>query len=394
MISSIAIKAYNPLLKPSAVFLSSVRKGSIRACSSHGFRSHPTNSNIKAPKRKFNMGKNNKKSMLPEELLLLPVHPSRTSTPPTAIIDTHTHLMSTFEAYRKHYKNGKFDDVWAFSRAMFQGRDVEAIVDVWCEAPVRKKEWKTLVDSAGSKELWGGTEYWFVMGVHPHQAKLYTDEVENDILEAMAHPRCVGWGEIGLDYHYDNSPREIQQQVLVRQLRQAVRLNKPITIHTREAEEDTEKILKEEVPKDHRVHIHCFTDSPEWAGRMLDHFPNLFIGITGVITYSTNLNTSATIRQMLTSPSSPNALRIILETDAPYMVPSNLNDSVPAMKNKRVPLSHSAMIPWTADFVAQVANSAIQNGEQGGEEEKELDIWDVERVMKVGRDNARKMYGV
>lgn len=69
----------------------------------------------------------------------------------------------------------------------------------------------------------------------------------------MAHPRCVGWGEIGLDYHYDNSPREQQQEVFIRQLKQAVRLGKPLTIHTREAEEDSERILKEYVPKDHRV---------------------------------------------------------------------------------------------------------------------------------------------
>jgi TatD DNase family protein len=69
----------------------------------------------------------------------------------------------------------------------------------------------------------------------------------------MAHPRCVGWGEIGLDYHYDNSPRLIQQAVFERQLRIAVRLGKAITIHTREAEEDTERILKAEVPQDHRV---------------------------------------------------------------------------------------------------------------------------------------------
>src|ERR1700722_16344740 len=74
-----------------------------------------------------------------------------------------------------------------------------------------------------------------------------------DRLEAMAHPRCVGWGEIGLDYHYDNSPRDIQRSIFIRQLRNAVKLRKPITIHTREAEEDTERILKEEVPKDHRV---------------------------------------------------------------------------------------------------------------------------------------------
>jgi Tat protein secretion system quality control protein TatD with DNase activity len=69
----------------------------------------------------------------------------------------------------------------------------------------------------------------------------------------MAHPRCVGWGEIGLDYHYDNSPRDVQQAVFIRQLKQAVKLGKPLTIHTREAEEDTERILKQEVPAEHKV---------------------------------------------------------------------------------------------------------------------------------------------
>jgi TatD DNase family protein len=73
----------------------------------------------------------------------------------------------------------------------------------------------------------------------------------------MAHPRCVGWGEIGLDYHYDNSPREAQQAVFARQLRHAVRLRKPLTIHTREAEADTARILMELVPKDHPVRVHA-----------------------------------------------------------------------------------------------------------------------------------------
>ena len=89
-------------------------------------------------------------------------------------------------------------------------------------------------------------------------------EVHSEVfrLEAMAHPRCVGWGEIGLDYHYDNSPRDIQQRVFIRQLRQAVKLAKPLTIHTREAEEDTLRILKEEVPKDYRVSHSILLPSP------------------------------------------------------------------------------------------------------------------------------------
>jgi Tat protein secretion system quality control protein TatD with DNase activity len=87
------------------------------------------------------------------------------------------------------------------------------------------------------------------------------DELERrfDSLEAMTHPRCVGWGEIGLDYHYDNSPRDVQQVVFTRQLKHAVKLGKPLTIHTREAEDDTERILKSEVPSEHKVgHPHVF----------------------------------------------------------------------------------------------------------------------------------------
>jgi TatD DNase family protein len=175
---------------------------------------------------------------------------------------------------------------------------------------------------------------------HRHEAKSYTSDIEKDMyafppplscrvaicvfcltrvtddnnsLESMAHPRNVGWGEIGLDYHFDNSPRDIQREVFTRQLRHAVRLGKPITVHTREADEDTESTLKAEVPKDHKVqqwffsvvsygarphrsrahgssttpqiHIHCFTDSPEFGQRLLDHFPNLYIGITGMLSF-------------------------------------------------------------------------------------------------------------
>ena len=138
---------------------------------------------------------------------------------------------------------------------------------------------------------------------------------------------------------------------------------------------------------------------------MLAHFPNLYIGITGepwtaplarsltkyifpsgVITYTSNLNTSAVIREMVTSTEAPapdSALRIVLETDAPFMVPGNLYNSIPEVKGKRLPLCHTAMLPWTAEFVARVANEATSSSD-----------WNVERVMRIARDNARKMYGI
>jgi TatD DNase family protein len=221
----------------------------------------------------------------------------------------------------------------------------------------------------------------YVFHVEPyansHNAIDYDDAVESTILAAMAHPRCVGWGEIGLDYHYDNSPREIQRTVFERQLKHAIRLGKPLTIHTREAEEDTERIMKEVVPQDHKIHIHCFTDSPEFAGRLMSHFPNLYIGVTGVITYSTNINTSNTLKEMMSSSSSQSP-RILLETDGPYMVPSTLYGA-PHMKGiNRLPLCHTAMIPWTAQFAASVFGEG----------------WDEERVLSIARDNARNVYGV
>jgi TatD DNase family protein len=83
------------------------------------------------------------------------------------------------------------------------------------------------------------------------------------------------------------------------------------------------------------------------------------------------------------SPTSPESLRILLETDAPYMIPSNLYSSLALAssdsKGKKLPLCHTAMIPWTAEFVAGLI----------GQEE-----WDTEKVMKVARDNARAVYGV
>ncbi|KIY49653.1 hypothetical protein FISHEDRAFT_72293 [Fistulina hepatica ATCC 64428] len=312
-----------------------------------------------------------KKKAVPEHHLSLPPPPGAQD-----VVDTHTHLASTYAAYRSKYPDGLYKDVFEFVRAMYKDRGVKAIVDVWCEAPVQKV-WKELADSAldekDRQRLWGGLDYWFVMGVHPHEAKMYDDEIEREILQAMEHPRCVGWGEMGLDYHYDNSPRETQQEVFTRQLRHAVRLGKPLTIHTREAEDDTERILKAEVPQDHKIHIHCFTDSPEFGQRLLEHFPNLYIGITGVITFSTNKDTPALVKRM--GGSSP--LRILLETDAPFMVPSTIYNSLFTLKG-RLPLSHSAMIPWTAEFVANLL---------GGE-------WTTDAVLSIARANARSTYNV
>ncbi|KAL0058677.1 hypothetical protein AAF712_014638 [Marasmius tenuissimus] len=282
---------------------------------------------------------------------------------------------------------------------MYEGKQVDAIVDVWCEAPVQRL-WKEFADSALTEEdrrvKWGGLEYWFVMGMHPHNAKEYTDDIEREILEAMTHTRCIGWGEMGLDYHYDNSPREIQRDMFACELRHAVQLGKPLTIHTREADNDTERILKEIVPQPdpHPLfHRHPrirtsplpFSQPLHWYNRYLPSLPSFPPPLppSGVITFTTNLNTAQVVRQMF--PSNPSDLRILLETDAPYMVPANIYASLSLLSGNRLPFSHSAMIPWTADFVSGVLKEK--------EKEGETDCWDSKKVLEVGRENARKVYG-
>lgn len=112
------------------------------------------------------MGKKSKSSAPAEEHLILPHHPAR--VPGGApIVDTHTHLISTFTAYRSKYKAGKHTTVFDFVREVYRGHGVDAIVDVYCEAP-EHETWREIADSAlteeDRKEKWGGLEYWFVMG--------------------------------------------------------------------------------------------------------------------------------------------------------------------------------------------------------------------------------------
>jgi TatD DNase family protein len=123
-----------------------------------------------------NMGKNKKRTdvVSSEEHLLLPSHPAysvdATAATAPGVIDTHTHIAATFAKYRSKYKQGKYKDAYEFFRAMCGSHKIDAVVDVWCEAPVSKK-WREFADSALTIEdrvrKWGGTEYWFVMGKSP-----------------------------------------------------------------------------------------------------------------------------------------------------------------------------------------------------------------------------------
>jgi TatD DNase family protein len=148
------------------------------------------------------------------------------------------------------------------------------------------------------------------VGVHPHEASKADAKTFDSLRALMTEPKVVAFGEIGLDYHYDFSPREVQREVFIEQLRIAQGSGKPVIIHTREAWEDTLAILQKEWSGPGIMH--CFTGDLEQAREALDLDFHLAFG--GVITFKTaeNIREAAGI-----VPDD----RLLVETDAPYLAP-------------------------------------------------------------------------
>ncbi|GAA5831916.1 hypothetical protein JCM3766R1_000153 [Sporobolomyces carnicolor] len=369
-------------------------------CSPPSTPATPPASAVAAPKN--SRSSKSSKSLPLEDRLILPRHEALEDVQAVEIIDTHTHVYSTFKAYRERYPEGIHKNVRDFVQATLlspESNRLKAVIDVWCEAedPFGRPEWQETVQSLSNLD---GFDYRYVIGCHPHDAQNYTPELEEAFVRAFSRPDCVGWGEIGLDYHYDNSPREEQKDVLRRQLRAFLKtgLEKALTIHTREADDDIYTILTEELPRTTRIHIHCFTDSPALASKLLSHFPHLYIGVTGVVTFSSNLNTSQVLRDMVAPPQSAKTTpRFLLESDAPFMLPANMgpNSKLRMTSKQKFPFCHAAALPWTAEFIAKTFNeAAIKSDDAEGGTEDQREEWDTVKVLKVARENARKVYKI
>lgn len=150
-------------------------------------------------------------------------------------------------------------------------------------------------------------------GVHPHDASLYDSVLEERITSVMAHPKVVAWGEIGLDYYYDNSPRQVQEEAFRRQLRAAREVGKPVIIHSRSASEDTCRILEEEFTESGLGGVmHCFSYDQEVADRCLEFGFHLSFG--GILTFPK----AEEVRRI--AKATP-ADRYLIETDSPYLAP-------------------------------------------------------------------------
>jgi TatD DNase family protein len=156
----------------------------------------------------------------------------------------------------------------------------------------------------------------FAVGVHPHHAKAFESDAEAAATTVAARldqiPEARAVGEIGLDYHYDFSPREVQQAVFRAQIRLALSRDLPVVIHTREAEEDTLRILLDEGRGKLRGVFHCFTGDTEAAARALG--TGLLISIPGVATFPK----AEALRQAAAGAPGD---RLLVETDSPYLAP-------------------------------------------------------------------------
>ena len=154
------------------------------------------------------------------------------------------------------------------------------------------------------------------IGVHPHQAHEFSAEPERaaDVVrEQFARsPIARAVGEIGLDYHYDFSPRDVQQRVFRAQVRLARELQQPVVIHTREADEDTIGILEQEGAGDLRGVLHCFTGTP-WLRDTGLHL-GFYISLAGIVTFPKAESLRETIRHVPLD-------RLLTETDSPFLAP-------------------------------------------------------------------------
>jgi TatD DNase family protein len=150
------------------------------------------------------------------------------------------------------------------------------------------------------------------VGWHPVDAIDMTDDDLNWIEELAAHPKVVAIGEMGLDYHWDKSPKEIQKEVFRKQIRLARKVSLPIVIHNREATQDIVEILKEENAADIGGIMHCFSGSIEVARECLDM--NFYISLGGPVTFKNAKKPKEVAKELPLD-------RLLIETDCPYLAP-------------------------------------------------------------------------
>lgn len=253
------------------------------------------------------------------------------------LVDTHAHLdFPRFDEDRKE----------VIERAIDGG--VKTIVNIGSD----------MTSSRNSVELSRRyNEIYSVVGIHPHNADSFNLNVSKKLKSLSENKKVVAIGEIGLDFHYDNSPREKQKQAFRAQLRLAKSLDLPVVIHTRDADEETLEILKEENADKIGGIMHCFASDKKMAKEILDL--GFYIAFGGLITFENLANLREVVKEVPMN-------KILVETDAPYLTPD------PYRGKRNEPL----YVKYVVEKIAEV---------KGLSEEE---------VAKKTTENAKKVYNI
>lgn len=192
------------------------------------------------------------------------------------------------------------------------------------------------------------------VGIHPHEAEDAPTDYIDRIKNLLEYEKAVAVGEIGLDYHYDLSPRDVQKQVLTQQIKLAKELDLPVIIHDREAHGDMYPILQEYKPKGV---VHCYSGSVELMREAIKI--GMYIGLGGAVTFKNSKTPKEVAKEVPID-------RLLLETDAPYMAP------VP-MRGKRCT---SDMISYTAEEIARIREMSV------------------DELISITDQNAKELFGI
>ncbi|AYO77369.1 TatD family hydrolase [Sphingobium yanoikuyae] len=239
------------------------------------------------------------------------------------LIDSHCHL---------NYKGLIEDQQNVLERARARG------VDLMLNIATRESEWGDVLGTAVRE-----ADVWATVGIHPHEADEHPHVDTAKLVERAAHPRVVGIGETGLDYYYDHSDRERQQKSFRSHIAACRETGLPLIVHTREAEEDTLAIMRDEMGKGaYGGVIHCFTASGAFADAAMDL--GFYISISGIVTFKSAKDLQETAARLPLD-------RLLVETDSPFLAP------VPHRGKSCEP----AFVADTARFLADLRGERIED---------------------------------
>ena len=252
------------------------------------------------------------------------------------IFDTHA-----------HYNDDQFEEDRETLLASMEAGGVGTIVN----ASASVEDWEEILELTRIYPFVYG-----MVGVHPDEVGALNEENFSRMETLLQQEKMVAVGEIGLDYYWDKENHELQKYWFLRQLELAERLEKPVSIHSRDAAEDTLEILKDHAGKGRMV-LHCYSYSPEMAREYIKM--GYYLGVGGVVTFKNGKKLKETVKETPIE-------RILLETDCPYLSPE-------PNRGKR---NSSLNLPYVAETIAELKGMTA------------------EEVIRITEENARDFFGL